>query len=226
MLPALAAPAFSENGSLPHESGHLHVSGEATYVDDESSERGMLEVWPVCSPHARARILRRDATEACQLPGIARVLFAEDVPGTNEVGPVRHDEPLLATDEVYYHGQIVALVVGETEESCRLAAERVQVEYAPLPAILTIQQAIVANSFHTESNYIRRGDVDRALREAPLRLAGDFEMGGQDHFYLESQAAWAEPGEDGTMQIASSTQHPTEVQHTIAHFSEQLRTKW
>jgi xanthine dehydrogenase large subunit len=214
---ALAAPSLSENGSQPHESGHMHVSGAAIYVDDESSGRGMLEVWPVCSPHARARILGRDATEARQTPGIARVLFAEDVPGANEVGPVRHDEPLLATDEVYYHGQIVGLVVGETEECCRLAAERVQVEYEPLPAILTIQQAIAANAFHTEPNFIRRGDVDRALREAPLRLAGEFELGGQDHFYLESQAAWAEPGEDATIQIASSTQHPAEVQHTIAH---------
>jgi xanthine dehydrogenase molybdopterin binding subunit/xanthine dehydrogenase small subunit len=214
---ALAAPALSENGSLPHESGHIHVSGEALYVDDESAERGMLEVWPVCSPYARARILRRDATEARQMPGIAQVLFAEDVPGMNDVGAVRQDEPLLATEEVYYHGQIVALVVGETEESCRLAAERVRVEYEPLPAILTIQQAITANSFHTEPNYIRRGDVDGALQEAPLRLAGEFEMGGQDHFYLESQAAWAEPGEDGTIQISSSTQYPTEVQQAIAH---------
>jgi xanthine dehydrogenase molybdopterin-binding subunit B len=72
---------------------------------DESSMRRMLEIWPVCSPHARARILRRDATQARQMPGIARVLFAEDVPGANQVGPVRHDEPLLATDEVYYQGQ-------------------------------------------------------------------------------------------------------------------------
>jgi xanthine dehydrogenase molybdopterin binding subunit/xanthine dehydrogenase small subunit len=214
---ALAAPALSENGLLPHESAHLHVSGAAIYVDDESSGRGTLEAWPVCSPHARARILRRDAAEARHMPGVTRVLFAEDVLGTNDVGAVRHDEPLLATDEVYYHGQIVALVVGETEECCRLAAERVRVEYEPLPAILTIREAITANSFHTQPNFIRRGDVDRALREAPFRLAGEFEIGGQDHFYLESQAAWAEPGEDGTMQIASSTQHPTEVQHAIAH---------
>jgi xanthine dehydrogenase molybdopterin-binding subunit B len=134
----------------------MHVSGAAIYVDDESSGRGTLEAWPVCSPHARARILGRDAAEAQQMPGITRVLFAEDVPGRNDVGPIRHDEPLLAADEVYYHGQIVALVVGETEECCRLTAERVRVEYEPLPAILTIRDAITANSFHTKPNFIRK----------------------------------------------------------------------
>jgi xanthine dehydrogenase molybdopterin binding subunit/xanthine dehydrogenase small subunit len=213
----LGVPQYAPNGWLPHESGHLHVSGEANYVDDEGTKRGMLEVWPVCSPHPRARILLRDAAEARKMPGVVRVFFAEDIPGINEVGTVRHDEPLIAKDEVFYHSQIVAVVVGDTEEHCRLAAEKVQVEYEPLPAILTLKEAIAANSFHTEPNWIRRGDFDKAIQEAPLRFKGEFEFGGQDHFYLESQAAWAEPGEDETIELASSTQHPTEVQHIIAH---------
>ena len=153
--------------------------------------------------------------EPCR--GVAAVLLAEDVPGLNDTGAVRHDEILLADKEVFYHGQIVALVVGETQEFCRAAAEQVIVEYEPLPPIFTIAEAIAANSFHSEPNFIRRGDVAAALRDSPLTLEGEFSIGGQDHFYLETNAAWAERGEDGTMFVSSSTQHPSEVQHIVAH---------
>src|SRR6185369_6285461 len=101
----------------------------------------MLEVWPVCSPHARARILKRDATDAPAMPGIRAVLLAEDVPGLNDVG-TKHDEILLPDKEVSYHGQIVALVVGESQETCRAAVEKVVVDYKPSPPILTLPQAL------------------------------------------------------------------------------------
>ena len=207
----------SNETSQPHESGHKHVTGEAMYVDDVAQSAKMLEVWPVCSPHAHAKILRRDVTAARATPGVAAVLLAEDVPGLNDTGAVRHDEILLADEEVFYHGQIVALVVGETQEACRAAADKFVVEYESLPPIFTIAEAIAANSFHSEPNFIRRGDVSAALRDAPLTLEGEFSLGGQDHFYLETNAAWAERGEDGTMFISSSTQHPSEVQHIVAH---------
>jgi xanthine dehydrogenase molybdopterin binding subunit/xanthine dehydrogenase small subunit len=203
--------------ALPHESGHKHVTGEAIYVDDYPVGQNMLEVWPVCSPHAHARILRRDATAARTMPGVTTVLLAEDVPGLNDVGAVRHDEVLLADKEAFYHGQIVALVVGETQEACRAAAEKVTVEYEPLPPIFTIEEAIASKSFHTEANHIARGDVDLGLKNAPLKFDGEISFGGQDHFYLETNAAWAERGEDGTMFVSSSTQHPSEVQHIVAH---------
>ncbi|MDQ6656567.1 MAG: xanthine dehydrogenase small subunit, partial [Verrucomicrobiota bacterium] len=147
------------HSSLPHESAHKHVTGEAVYVDDHAQREQMLEVWPVCSPHAHAKILRRDATAARRMHGVHAVLLAEDVPGLNDVGAVRHDEVLLADNDAFYHGQIIALVVGETEAICRAAAEKVVVEYELLPPIFTIEEAIEANSFHTEPNYIRRGDV-------------------------------------------------------------------
>ena len=195
----------------PHESAHKHVTGEAIYTDDQTSGKGMLEVWPVCSPHAHAKILKRDATAARAMPGVRAVLLAEDVPGRNDVGAVKHDEILLADKEVRFHGQIVALVVGESAEVCRAAAEKVLVEYEPLAPILTLQQAILARSFHNAPNLIRRGDVGEALTDSPMTLTGTFELQGQEHFYLETHAAWAEPGEDGTMFVSSSTQHPTEV---------------
>jgi xanthine dehydrogenase molybdopterin binding subunit/xanthine dehydrogenase small subunit len=213
----LRPPAASGEPSLRHESAHKHVSGRALYVDDAIPLRERLEVWPVCAPHAHAKILRRDASRARVMPGVKAVLLAEDIPGLNDTGTVRHDEPLLAAGEVLYHGQLVALVVGESQDWCRRAADALQVEYEPLPAILTVADAIAANSFHTEPNYIRRGDVDRAISEAPFRFEGTFFLGGQDHFYLETQVAHAKPGEDGSIFIESSTQHPSEIQHIVGH---------
>jgi xanthine dehydrogenase molybdopterin binding subunit/xanthine dehydrogenase small subunit len=205
------------DAALPHESAHKHVTGEAIYVDDDAQQQSMLEVWPVCSPHAHAKILRRDATDARLMPGISTVLLAEDVPGLNDVGAVRHDEILLADKEVLYHGHIVALVAGATPELCRAAAAKVIVEYEPLPPVFTIEEAIDAGSFHSDPHHIRRGDVSAALAGAPLTFEGELSFGGQDHFYLETNAAWAERGEDGTVFISSSTQHPSEVQHIVAH---------
>jgi xanthine dehydrogenase molybdopterin binding subunit/xanthine dehydrogenase small subunit len=201
----------------PHESAHKHVTGEALYTDDQTAGRGLLELWPVCSPHAHARILSCDVAAARAMPGIAAVLLAGDIPGDNNVGLSRKDEALLADKEVFFHGQIVALVVGESHSACRAAAEKVLVEYEPLPPILTLQQALLARSFHNLPNYIRRGKIGPALARSPLTLTGTFEMGGQEHFYLETQAAWVQPGEDGSMQVVSSTQHPSEVQAAVAH---------
>jgi xanthine dehydrogenase large subunit len=211
----LTSSPTSKVVSPPHESGHKHVTGQAIYADDQTT--GMLEVWPVCSPHARARILKRDAAGARGMPGIKAVLLAEDIPGENNVGGVKKDEILLADKESWFHGQLVALVVGETQEACRAAAEKVLVEYAPLPPILSLEQALTAGSFHNEPNFIRRGKVGPALAKAPLSLTGTFELGGQEHFYLETQAAWAKPGEDGSVFVVSSTQHPSEVQAVVAH---------
>lgn len=205
------------DAAVAHESAHKHVTGEAVYVDDRAQQERMLETWPVCSPHAHARILRRDASAARATPGVFAVLLAEDVPGLNDVGAVRHDEILLAEKEAFYHGQIIALVVGETPEICRAAAAKVVVEYEPRAPIFTIEEAIDAKSFHTEPNYVRRGDTAAALESSPLTLEGEFSFGGQDHFYLESNGAWAEAGEDGSVFISSSTQHPSEVQHIVAH---------
>ena len=208
-------PARTPASPPPHESAHKHVTGEALYADDETA--GMLEVWPICSPHAHAKILKRDATAARAMPGIKAVLLAEDVPGVNNVGGVKKDEILLADREILFHGQIVALVVGETQEACRAAAERVVIEYQPLKPILTLEAALKAGSFHNAPNFIRRGKVGEALADSPVTLTGSLELGGQEHFYLETQAAWAKPGEDGAIFVVSSTQHPSEVQAVVSH---------
>jgi xanthine dehydrogenase molybdopterin binding subunit len=213
---SLLTSSLTGKSALPHESGRKHVSGEAIYVDDIAAERPMLDVWPVCSPHARARILKRDVSAARQMPGIHAVLLAEDIPGHNDVG-TKHDEPLLPVSEVSYHGQPVALVIGDSPAACRAAAEKVVIEYEPLKPVLTLSEALAEKNFHNEPNFIRRGDINAALKKTPLSLKGTFELGGQEHFYLETQAAWAEPGDDGTVLVASSTQHPSEVQMVVAH---------
>ncbi|MEO7317625.1 MAG: xanthine dehydrogenase molybdopterin binding subunit, partial [Chthoniobacteraceae bacterium] len=175
------------------------------------------EMWPVCAPHAHARIVRRDAEDVREVPGVRTVLMAEDVPGHNDVGVSRKDEILLADEEVFFHGHIVAIVVGETLEACREAARRVVVEYEPLPVLVAIRDASKADSFHTEPNFMRRGDAAAALAASAHRMEGEFEMGGQEHFYLETHAAWAEVDSEGNVFVSSSTQHPSEIQTIVAN---------
>ena len=203
--------------ALAHESAVGHVTGGALYVDDVARRRDMLEVWPVVSPHAHARITSVDISEAEKEPGVSCVLTAKDVPGMNDVGAVRHDEPLFADGEVLFHGQVVAIVVGTSADLCRRAAAKVKVGYEPLPAVLGAREAVEKESFHTQPHVIRRGDCDAVLAKSPHMVKGDFEIGGQEHFYLESHAAWAEVGEDGEIFVSSSTQHPTEVQAVVGH---------
>ncbi len=211
--------------ALHHESAVGHVTGRAQYVEDGALRRPMLEMWPVMAPHARARIVRRDATKARGMQGVAAVLMAEDVPGENNVGVSRHDEPLFAKDEVCFHGHIVAVVVGETLEVCRAAAAAVEVEYEPLTPVLTVERAIAAGSFHTEPHVLRRGDAEAALAGAPRKVAGEFSFGGQEHFYLETHAAWAEAGDEGDVTIMSSTQHPSEIQAIVSEVLGRPRNK-
>ncbi|MBW4465248.1 MAG: xanthine dehydrogenase molybdopterin binding subunit [Pegethrix bostrychoides GSE-TBD4-15B] len=199
-----------------HESAANHVSGKAIYTDDQRLPAGMLSLYPVLSPHARAKITRIDCTAAYEVAGLVTVLTADDLPGENNTGVIVQDEILFPLDEVSYWGQVILWTVGETEEAARRAAEKIIVEYEPLPAILSIQAAIAADSFHNDLQVMRRGEPDAALQQAEHRMEGELEVGGQDHFYLETQTSWAVPdGEDG-YQIYSSTQHPSETQVIVA----------
>ena len=212
-----ATPASTPlHAPAPHESGLKHTSGEALYVDDLPHPPGMLTGHLVTSPHAHARLLRKNASKARAFPGVHAVLFAEDVPGENQVGPVIHDEPLFAEGEVHFQGQTVALVLAESADVARRAAALVEVEYEPLPALLTMKAAVEAGSFLSDPHTIRRGEPEAALAAAPVRLKGECATGAQDHFYLETQVSLAAPGEDGAVHLWCSTQHPSEVQAIVA----------
>jgi len=201
---------------VPHESASGHVTGAAKYVDDLWPHVAhVAHAWPVMAAAAHARVLGVDADAARSAPGVLAVLTAADVPGENDTGAARHDEPLFPV-EVCFAGQAVAWVVAETEEQARRAAAIVAVDYEPLPAILSIEQAIAADSFLTAGERLHRGDAEAALRAAPHRLEGELAIGGQEHFYLETQAALAYRDDDGGMFVHSSTQHPSETQEIVA----------
>ena len=199
-----------------HESARGHVTGAARYVDDLPRPPGLLVGLPVGSPIACGRLVSVGRDAALAMPGVHAVLLAADIPGHNRIGPIVHDEPLLADDHLNAVGQLVALVVGESFAACRAAAAKLEIAVEERPAILSIADAIAADSYLGTPHRMRRGDVEAALSTASLRLAGELASGGQDHFYLETHAALAIPGEDGSLEIQSSTQHPSEIQAATA----------
>ncbi len=205
------------HSAVRHDSAVGHVTGRALYIDDVPNVPGTLEAALVLSPHAHARIRRIDFSRALAAPGVVAAIAAADIPGKNDIGPIRGDEPLLPVDLVEYEGQPVAAIAAATLDQARAAAKLVDVEYEPLPAVLTVDDALAREHFVAPPQTIARGDAAAALASAPHRLSGEFRCGGQDHFYLEGQIALATPGDDGTIHLLSSTQHPTEVQHGVAH---------
>ncbi|UNX53689.1 xanthine dehydrogenase molybdopterin binding subunit [Georgenia sp. TF02-10] len=202
--------------AVAHESAALHVTGTALYTDDLIGRApGVLHAWPVQAPHAHARVTALRTDPARAVPGVVDVLTAAEVPGVNDAG-TKGDEPLFPT-EVAYHGHAVCWVLAESLEAARLGAAAVEVEYAPLPALLTLAEAIAAESFQDYRPTVGRGDAAGALARAAHRFTGELELGGQEHFYLETHAALAQVDEAGQVFVQSSTQHPTETQEIVAH---------
>lgn len=199
-----------------HESAEGHVTGTAVYTDEQRQPAGMLTVYPVLAPYARAKILRIDCSAAEEVDGFVTVLTAADVPGKNNTGTIVQDEILLPIDEISYWGQAVVWAVGETEDAAREAAAKIKITYEPLEPVLSIKDALSLNQFHTQPQTIRRGNPKTALDCSDFCLEGEVEMNGQDHFYLETQASWVIPDSEGNYQVYSSTQHPTETQIMVA----------
>jgi xanthine dehydrogenase large subunit len=200
---------------VPHESARSHVTGEALYTDDLLGRfPKLLHAWPVAAPHAHALLTNLDVSSALLEPGVATTLTSTDVPGEGDTGPTRRDEPLFPT-EVMFHQQPVAWVLGETLEAAHRGAARVQAEYEPLPAILTIPDAIAAGSYLAGPLHLGRGDLS-TIASSPLYFEGELSIGGQEHFYLETHSAIAWLDEAGGIALESSTQHPSEAQEIVA----------
>jgi xanthine dehydrogenase large subunit len=215
-LPPELATAETES-AVPHDSAALHVSGEAAYTDDLPEPKGLLHAALGVSPIAHGKLTAIDLAAVRSAPGVVDVIVAADIPGANDVGPIQHDDPILADTFVHFAGQPVFAVAATTVELARRAAKLGGLSIEPLPAILTIDDAMAAQSFVLPPVEVTRGDATAALERAPHRLSGDVRCGGQDHFYLEGQIAVAIPDEAGGMQLFVSTQHPGEVQHMVAH---------
>lgn len=201
---------------VAHESAHLHVSGEAHYTDDIPEPRNTLYAAIGKSTQAHAHIKHIDLSRVRAAPGVVDVITAADLPGANQFGSMVADDPLLADSEVLYAGQPVFVVVAQDIELARAAAQLADIEYQPLPALLTIREAMQHGSLLRPPNRLQRGDPADALRQAPHQLTGEIEIGGQEHFYLEGHIALAVPRENNCMHVYSSTQHPDEVQHKVA----------
>jgi xanthine dehydrogenase large subunit len=201
---------------LRHDSAEGHVAGTARYVDDLPEAPGTLHLAFGLATDGHARLTSLDLTQVRAAPGVVAVFTAADIPGENNVGPVFHDDLLFAEDEILYPGQPLFVVAATSHRAARVAARLAKAETEPLPALVTIADAMEAGSQLEDPQTMSRGDAQTALAAAPHRLSGRLEMGGQEHFYLEGQAALATPGEGGAIHVASSTQHPSEVQHLIA----------
>jgi xanthine dehydrogenase large subunit len=202
---------------LPHDAARLHVTGAARYVDDIPTPAGSLHLAFGLSSIACGRIISMDLKDVKAASGVAAVLCAEDLPFANDVSPSAHDEPLLATGAVNFVGQPIFAVVATSHLAARKAARLGRISYHEATPILTIDQALAANArFEDGPRIYTKGDAAAAIAAAPRVVEGTFEIGGQEHFYLEGQAALALPQEGGDMLVHSSTQHPTEIQHKVA----------
>ena len=220
-LHTLLQPGGAQSGkALPHESALLHVTGEAAYTDDLPELRGTLYAAIVTSPIAHGRLVGAhngvDKAALLREHGVVAVFTAEDVPGENNCGPIVHDDPFLAPDEVNFIGQAVAVVVAREMLYAREAAKKARLNIEPLPAILTIEQALAAQAWVMPSKGIQRGDAAAALAGAPHRLQGSARTGQQEQFYLEGQVSYAVPREDGQLTLYVSTQHPDGNQREAA----------
>ncbi|HQD16586.1 MAG TPA: molybdopterin-dependent oxidoreductase, partial [Ottowia sp.] len=209
-IPA-ASPACGS--SQPHESAAAQVAGVATYVDDIAEVRGTLHAAPILSPIAHGRLTGVDAAPALALPGVRGVVLAQDIPGDPVLAAFAHDEPIFAIDTVEHVGRVIGLVVADTVMQARKAARAVALDIEALPAVLDVREALAAQSFVLPPVRVQRGDAQAGLARATHRLSGQFEVGGQEHFYLEGQIAYVLPQEQNQWLVYSSTQHPGEAQH-------------
>jgi xanthine dehydrogenase large subunit len=207
----------SAGASIAHESARAQVQGAVRYVDDIPELQGTLHAAPVMSSVAHGRVRGFDLRAALAMPGVRGVVTNADILGDKIFGAFAHDEPIFASETVQYVGNVMALIVADDVMTARRAARLVKADIEPMPAILSTQEALEKHHFVLPPVHVSRGDAPAALARAPHRLKGSFSVGGQEHFYLEGQVAYALPQEMGQWLIESSTQHPGEVQHWVAH---------
>lgn len=202
--------------AMPHDSAFKHVQGAADYVDDILEPEGTLHVAIGGSPVARGRVVGLDLSKVRAFPGVRAVITAEDIPGKNDISPVNADEPVFAAGHVMFHGQPVFAVIAATRDIARRAATLAGIEIERELPNVSVDQGLASGETVLPDYEFVGGDADAAIARASHRLNGVLRIGGQEHFYLEGQVAFAVPGEDHDMLVYSSTQHPSEVQHIVA----------
>ncbi len=199
----------------PHDAAKLHVTGAARYTDDIPTPANCLHLAFGLSDTAHGNITSMNLKAVRAADGVIDVLTADDLPAANDVSPSNHDEPLLADGSVHFVGQPIFLVVATSHLAARKAAALGTVKIKPLKSILSIEDAIKADSTFEDPIVFAKGNATDAIKAAEHTLSGSIDIGGQEHFYLEGQAALSVPNE-GDITVHSSTQHPTEIQHKVA----------
>uniref|UniRef100_A0A673BLN5 xanthine dehydrogenase n=1 Tax=Sphaeramia orbicularis TaxID=375764 RepID=A0A673BLN5_9TELE len=197
---------------IMHLSALKQATGEAVYCDDIPLYENELYLALVTSTKAHAHILSIDTSLAVSMPGVVCCLFSEDVPGSNSTGPIVYDESVLADGQVTCVGHIIGAVVADTQSHAQRAAKAVKIQYEELPTVVTIQEAIAAQSFYEPIRTLQKGDLEAGFEQADHILEGDMHMGGQEHFYLETNVTLAVPKEDGEMELFVSTQSASKTQ--------------
>uniref|UniRef100_A0AAR2J624 FAD-binding PCMH-type domain-containing protein n=1 Tax=Pygocentrus nattereri TaxID=42514 RepID=A0AAR2J624_PYGNA len=231
-LPNIIQPSYHEFQDVPsgqseqdpvgravqHQAALSHATGEAVYCDDFPRTQGELFLSVVTSARAHARITHIDVSRALSMPGVVDVFTADDIPGKKFRSFTGIDEEILAQGEVTCVGQMVCAVVADTKPHAKLASAAVKVHYEDLPdRIFTVEEAVEKRSFFLPQREIQRGDVTKAFQEADHIYEGEIRLGGQEHFYMETQSMLVIPlGEEKEMKVYASTQHPTMVQEAVA----------
>ena len=205
------------SNSARHESAHLHVQGLATYIDDLPLTEGSLHAAPILSTVASGRILSLDLSAVLSSYGVRSVVTADDIPGDKLLSSFTHDEPVFANQRVEHIGQVLGLVVADTHLQARAAAQLAVLKVEAEPPLLNARDAQSQNATVLPRVHVARGNSQAQMQYAPHHTQGQLEIGGQEHYYLETQIAYAIPQDNGEWLIHSSTQHPGEMQHWVAH---------
>lgn len=202
---------------LPHLAALKHVTGEAQYLDDIPKQANELYGALVLSAKPHAKILKIDAENALGMEGVADFVSLQDLPGSNIWNPPSMDEVFFAEDKVYTVGQIIGVILAETKAQAQAGARAVLITYEELPYLLTIDEAIAADSFFPPRPKLHRGDITKMEEESDHILEGTWRMGGQEQFYFETQAALVIPHkEDSETEVWTSTQNPSETHVFVA----------
>lgn len=205
------------SNSLAHESAHLHVTGQAIYVDDIPEVQGCLHAALGLSQQAHALIEKIDLSTVLASEGVVAAYTADDLTTHNYWGAIIQDDPFLAPGKVEFVGQAVFLVIAKTMTQARIAARKAVISYKALPPVFSVADAKQADSLLGGPVTLAVGNAKLAINAAPHRVSACGSIGGQEHFYLEGHVALALPQEDGQMHVWSSSQHPTEMQQSVAH---------
>ncbi len=215
--PQDSLPRRGLGAALRHDSALKHTTGEARFADDAPEVPGLLHA-ALCLatiPHGTVTALDVDAARA--MPGVVAIIGPRDIPGVNDIAAIGEKEPLFSDPLVEFAGQPLAMVLATSRDEALRAAAAIRATIEPLEPVLSIERALELGQHVVAPQTMARGNPDAAIAAAPRRMEAEFRAGGQEHFYLEGQIAVATPGEDGEMAVISSTQHPTEAQHVVAH---------